>query len=84
MTQFFVRHLHCIAGLKACHQGYFESESFGFTTTKQPQGYIFWPFPQLKNREEFERGLEKGRGREKGGKEEKKEKRDKTLVKVPL
>ena len=43
------------------------------------QGYIFWPFPsplgggclsQLKNREEFEGGLEQGR--EKGGKRRKK------------
>ena len=31
------------------------------------QGYIFWPFlSKLKNREEFEGGLEKGK--EKGGK----------------
>ena len=37
--------------------------------------------PKLKNREEFEEGLEKGRG--KGGKEEKK-KSDKTHVKIPL
>ena len=36
----------------------------------------------LKNREEFERGLEKRKG--KGGKEEKKEKSDKTHVKIPL
>ena len=38
------------------------------------QGYIFWPFTpilsQLKNREEFEGGLEKRRG--KGGKRRKK------------
>ena len=33
------------------------------------QGYIFWQFPPLKNREEFEEGLEKRKG--KGGKEEK-------------
>ena len=37
---------------------------------------------QLKNREEFEGGLEKRKG--KGGKEEKKEKSDKTHVKIPL
>ena len=35
------------------------------------QGYIFWPFlSQLKNREEFEGGLDKRKG--KRGKEEKK------------
>ena len=44
------------------------------------QGYIFWPFlSKLKNREEFEGGLEKGK--KKGGK---KEKSDKTHVKIPL
>ena len=53
------------------------------------QGYIFWPFPpwegggeflfKLKNREEFEGGLEKRKG-----KEEKEEKSDKTHVKTPL
>ena len=37
---------------------------------------------KLKNREEFERGLEKEK--EKGGKEENKEKSDKTHVKIPL
>ena len=37
---------------------------------------------QFKNREEFERGLEKRKG--KGGKEEKKENSDKTHVKIPL
>ena len=37
---------------------------------------------QLKNREEFEGGLEKWKG--KGGKEENKEKSDKTHVKIPL
>ena len=36
---------------------------------------------QLKNREEFEGGLEKRKG--KGGKEEKKEKNEKTHVKIP-
>ena len=37
---------------------------------------------KLKNREEFEGGLEKGK--EKEGKEENKEKSDKTHVKIPL
>ena len=37
---------------------------------------------KVKNREEFEGGLEKRKG--KGGKEEKKEKSDKTHVKIPL
>ena len=37
---------------------------------------------KVKNREEFERGLEKGK--ENGGKEEKKEKSDKTHVKIPF
>ena len=57
------------------------------------QGYIFWPFPpppgggweflsKLKNREEFEGGLEKWKG--KGEKRRKKEKSDKTHVKIPL
>ena len=36
------------------------------------QGYIFCPFPPLKNREEFEGGLEKRKG--KGGKKKKKKK----------
>ena len=52
------------------------------------QGYLFWPFlsenflSKLKNREEFEGGLEKGKGN--GGKRSKKEKSDKTHVKIPL
>ena len=37
---------------------------------------------KLKNREEFEGGLEKRKG--KGGKRRKKEKSDKTHVKIPL
>ena len=55
------------------------------------QGYILWPFPpprggeeflsKLKNREEFEGGLEKGKER---GEKKKKEKSDKTHVKIPL
>ena len=56
------------------------------------QGYIFWPFPRpggggkflskVKNREEFEGGIEKRK--EKGGKRRKKEKSDETHVKIPL
>ena len=48
--------------------------NFTIKSAVLPHVYIFWPFPQflskLKNREEFEGGLEKGR--EKGVKEEKK------------
>ena len=51
--------------------------------------YIFWPFPppppqclsKVKNRDEFEGGLEKRKG--KGGTRRKK-KSDKTHVKIPL
>ena len=45
-----------------------------------PQGDIF--LSKLKNREEFEGGLKKGK--EKGRKEGKKEKSDKIHVKIPL
>ena len=54
---------------------------FGFQSGK----YIFCPpnfLSKLKNREEFEGGLEKGR--EKGGKEEKEVKSDKAHFKIPL
>ena len=58
------------------------------TKRKQIISDIFWPgggnffLSQLKNREEFEGGLEKRK--EKGEKEGKKEKSDKTHVKIPL
>ena len=45
-----------------------------YTSQDSLQGYIFWPFlSQLKNREEFEGGLEKSKG--KRGKKKKKRKR---------
>ena len=50
---------------------------------KSPGIYILGKFlSKMKNREEFEVGLEKRKG--KGGKRRKKEKSDKTHVKIPL
>ena len=50
---------------------------------KSPGIYILGKFlSKLKNREEFEVGLEKRKG--KGGKRRKKEKSDKTHVKIPF
>ena len=43
------------------------------------QGYIFWPFPKLKNRGEFE-----GKKEGKRGEKKKTEKSYKTHVKIPL
>ena len=62
-----------------------------YATVQIDQGYIFWPFPpppggfflsKLKNREEFEGGLEKRKG--KGEKRRKIEKSENTHVKISL
>ena len=56
-----------IKGIKLCRSGIYNSD-------------FFWS--KLRNREEFEGGLQKRKG--KGGKRRKKEKSDKTHVKIPL